>query len=213
MSNRFRADLRPNFRLTLLAALVSFGSALSVSATEKVSYNYGSAAYFAGDDLQGANILASGQVRRNIRLTLDYRYADFDTDLSNVDVTTHTVFAGAGYLFRQLDWADVIVDAGGYFARLNLDAAGADINVNDGGVFTSVKARILPMNRVEIEPYVRYFHTLESNGDGFDYGLEGRFFFSNNVAIHGSVEESDFYDETVFSLGFRFGQQRDLQNY
>ncbi len=210
-----RTSVRSHLLLGLLVAIVTFGSAEPVKATEKVSYNYGSASYFHGDDLKGMSILASGQARRNIRLSLDYRYADLDTNLSGFDVDSHAAFGGVGYMFRQLDWADFIVDVGGYYAKVKADLGGVSDSANDGGAFVSLRGRMLPMNRVEVDPYVRYYHTLDSGGDsdGFDFGLEGRFFFTKNLAIQATAEESDFYDETVFSLGIRFGQQRDLQNF
>ena len=208
-----RTSARSHFLLGLLVVLVTFGSAEPASATDKVSYNYGNASYFYGDDMSGVSILASGQAHKNIRLTLDYRYTDVDTDVSGLDVTSHGGFAGVGYLFRQLDWADFIVDVGGYYARVEATAFGSSAHTSDGGAYTGVRARMLPVNRVEIEPYVRYFNTLKSSGDGWDFGLEGRFFFTKNIAVHASVEESDFYGETIFGLGLRFGQQRDLQNF
>ena len=69
-----KTSLRSHLLLALLVMLVTFGSAEPVSATEKVSYNYGSASYFLGDDVQGAQILASGQAHKNLRLVFDYRY-------------------------------------------------------------------------------------------------------------------------------------------
>lgn len=210
-----RTTLRSHLLLGLLVALVTFGSAQPVQATEKVSYNYGSVSYFYADDLDGVSILASGQARKNVRLTLDYRYSDVDTGVSGFDVSSHGGFAGVGYMFRQLEWADFIVDVGGYFARVEAELAGTSAKASDGGAYTSLRARILPANRVELEPYVRYYNTLDSgaDSDGFDFGLEGRFFVTKSLGLHLSVEESEFYDETVFALGFRFGQQRDLQNF
>ena len=212
-----RTSLRSHLLLVLLVALVTLGSAEPASATDKISYNYGSAAYFMSDDLKGVSILASGQARKNVRLLMDYRYSDFDTDVANLDVTTHAIFGGVGYMFRQWAKGDVIVDAGGYFARVKADFGATETEADDGGAFVSLRARIVPANRIEVEPYVRYFHTLDSDpgvdDDGFDFGIEGRFFFSRSLAVHASVEESDFHDDTVFSVGFRFGQQRDLQNF
>ena len=68
-----RTPVRPHLLLALLVALVTFGSAEPASATEKLSYNYGSALYFQSDDLKGVSVMTSGQVRETVRLTLDYR--------------------------------------------------------------------------------------------------------------------------------------------
>jgi len=210
-----RTSIRSHLLLGLLVAIVTFGSSEPASATEKVSYNYGSASYFQGDDLKGASILASGQAAKNIRLSFDYRYTDVDSGVSGLDLNSHGAFAGVGYMFRQVDWADFIVDVGGYFASAEAKFNGASAKAKDGGAFVSLRSRMLPANRFEVEPYVRYYHTLDGGGDsdGFDFGLEGRFYFSNSVAVQAIVEESDFYNETVFSLGIRFGQQRDKFNF
>ena len=172
-----RTSLRSHFLLGLLIALVTFGSAQPASATDKVSYNYGNASYFYGDDMSGVSILASGQASKNIRLIADYRYTDVDTDVSGLDITSHGGFAGVGYMFRQLDRADFIVDVGGYFASVEAESGGTSAKAKDGGAFISVRGRILPAKRFEVEPYVRYYHTLESGGDsdGFDFGFEESF--------------------------------------
>ena len=215
-----KTSLRSHLLLALLVMLVTFGSAEPVSATEKVSYNYGSASYFLGDDVQGAQILASGQAHKNLRLVFDYRYTDVDVDVAGVDVSSHGGFAGVGYLFRQIEWVDIIADLGGYFASVEVDVDFLDdsTTIKDGGAFAGLRARILPTSRLEVEPFVRYFHSLEDgqdqgDNDGWDFGIEGRYFLGKNFALQASVEDSDFFGETVFSLGFRFGQQRDPKNF
>ena len=199
-------------------ALTAAMAAAPAGATDKISYNYGSTFWLTGDDFEGVSVLASGQVNRSVRLSLDYRFSDVNTDVTSVDVDAHTAFAGAGWMFRQWDKADVIVDLGAYFARVKAKPAGLESSTSDdGGAFLSLRGRILAAARVEVEPYVRYYHTLENldvgDEDGFDFGLEGRYYFRDNLGVHLGVEESDFYNDTIFQLGVRFGQQRDLQNF
>ena len=210
-----RTPVRPHLLLALLVALVTFGSAEPASATEKLSYNYGSALYFQSDDLKGVSVMTSGQVRETVRLTLDYRHADVDTETPGFDLTTRALFGGAGYMFRQLDKADFIIDVGAYFADVELETPIGDTSNQDAGAFIGVRARILAARKLEVEPFVRYINSLESGADSsvFDFGIEGRFYISKNVALHASVEESDFYDQTMFGLGIRFGQQRDRFNF
>ena len=210
-----RTYVRSHSLLALLVMLVTFGTAEPASATEKLSYNYGSAVYFQSDDLEGISVMTSGQAQKNVRLMFDYRYTDVDNGVTGFDLTSQAVFAGAGYMFRQLDKADFIVDVGAYFANLELEADGVDFENKDGGAFIGLRARILAAQRFEVEPYVRYSNSLERGADStvFDFGVEGRYYITRRVAVHATIEDSDFYGETMYGFGVRFGQQYDRFNF
>ncbi|MEM7218210.1 MAG: hypothetical protein AAF515_07595 [Pseudomonadota bacterium] len=201
-------------RLTAPAvALVCLTLAAPALATQKLSYNYGTVGYVGSGDIVGVSAYSSGQINRNWRTTGEYRYTDDDAT-ATADVKAHTGFLSLGYMVRTLPRADILLDAGMFFTHVRAEfATGGNAKGNDAGMFGSLGFRWIIGERWEVEPRVRYYHTLEDSGDGWDIGLTGRYYLMENLGVYVSIEDSDFWNETLFQLGLRFGEQRDLQNF
>jgi hypothetical protein len=173
---------------------------------EGIGYTYADLGYVTTDrdgidkDLDGFLLRGSLEIADNWFIYA--RYVDQSVSSRGSDVDFQQYSVGGGYAWSFAENMDLYGKLGYTKAEIDVDNYGfGSGSVDDDGYELGVGIRARPLDPFELEGSINYVD-LSDWGDDTSFGVAGRWFITENVALGVEAEFAD--DADTYGVGFRW---------
>lgn len=185
----------------LVASGLLAGLPVLTAQAQDLSYTYAELAYVQtdldgiGKDLEGFALRGSYEVVDNVFLYARYVDQSVSTAGRDFDVKQYGLGAGLAWSFAQN------MDIYGRVGYVEAEFDGPGFGGDDDGYELGVGIRARPIELLELEGAVNYVD-LSDSGDDTSFGLAGRWFITDALALGVEAEFAD--DADTYGVGFRW---------